>query len=48
MACKECKKKVVDEDEGYRCMRCDKLYKEAMPSYNFTAKVSDFTETIPV
>ena len=46
MACKVCKKKVIDEHDGFRCERCDKNSQEAVPTYNFTVRVTDHTDSI--
>jgi len=43
MACKVCKKKVVDESAGYHCEKCGKLFEEAVPSWNFSAKINDYS-----
>ena len=43
MACKVCKKKVLDESAGYHCEKCGKLFEEAVPSWNFSAKVNDYS-----
>ena len=48
LACPSCKKKVSDEEQGFRCERCDKIYQDAVPTYNFTAKVSDLSSTVTV
>lgn len=45
LACKMCKKKVIDESNGYRCERCEKTFADAVPTYNFAMRVSDFTDT---
>ena len=46
LACPSCKKKVVDDEESFRCERCQKSYDAAVPTYNFTVKVSDLSATI--
>jgi len=46
MACQTCKKKVTDEDQGYHCMSCDRMYKEANQCYIFQAKVCDYSGSI--
>jgi len=46
MGCKACKKKVFDVEDGYRCEKCNKNYDEAVPTYNFTVKVTDNTDSI--
>ena len=48
LACPSCKKKVTNEDQGFRCDRCDKIYPDAVPTYNFSVKISDLTDTITV
>lgn len=45
LACKQCKKKVVDEASGYRCERCMKTFPDAVPTLNFALSVSDFTDS---
>ena len=35
LACQQCKKKVMDEDNGYFCTSCNKSYQNAVPTYNF-------------
>ena len=47
-ACKTCKKKVYDIQEGYRCEKCDKVYPDCVPTYNFTVKVCDHTDSVSV
>ena len=46
LACITCKKRVSDCRTGYRCERCNKTYGDAVPTYNFSAKVSDLSCTI--
>ena len=46
MACKVCKKKVYNEADSFRCERCDKNHSEAVPTYNFTVRVTDHTDSI--
>ena len=45
MACPDCKKKVVEEHNGYRCESCAKLHQKANPTYNFSARISDYSGT---
>ena len=45
LACQLCKKKVIDEATGYRCERCDKTFKDAVPTYNFGLIIADFTDS---
>lgn len=46
MACPECKKKVLEEANGFRCENCTKFYQNANPTYNFSARVSDYSGSI--
>jgi len=48
LACPQCKKKVSDEQGGYRCENCDKSFGEAVPTYNFSFMFSDYTSKITV
>ena len=48
LACPQCKKKVSDEPSGYRCENCSKSFGEAIPTYNFGFKFSDYTQSINV
>ena len=41
LACPTCKKKVIDDGNGYRCENCNKSYQDAIPTYNFSFKVQD-------
>ena len=41
LACQVCKKKVSDEQNGYRCENCQKTFQDAVPSYNFTMIIAD-------
>jgi replication factor A1 len=44
--CPDCKKKVLEENVGYRCENCNKVHGNANLNYTYTAKVSDFTGSI--
>jgi DNA-directed RNA polymerase subunit RPC12/RpoP len=44
-ACPACKKKVINDFNSYKCERCDKAYQEAVPTYNFAVRISDFTDS---
>ena len=46
MGCKVCKKKVTEESNGYSCQACNKVYDEAVPSWNFSAKICDYSDSI--
>ena len=48
LACPTCKKKVMNENDGFSCEKCQKVYSDAVPTYNFTAKISDLSDTISV
>ena len=43
-----CRRKVVEEAQGYRCEHCNKSFMSYRPTYMITAKVSDFTDSIYV
>ena len=45
LACPSCKKKVTDDSSGYHCERCDKRYDSAVPTYNYSIKISDYSGT---
>jgi len=46
LACVTCKKKVIDEPNGFRCEGCQKSYKDAVPTYNFSFKLSDYSDGV--
>ena len=46
LACVQCKKRVKDSKTGYRCEKCNQTFSEAVPTYNFEAKMSDLSDTI--
>ena len=48
LACQTCKKKLTEDPSGYHCEGCQKSYKEAVPTFNFSAKVSDYTRDLMV
>lgn len=33
----------MEESAGYNCMNCNKTYEDCNPTYNFSAKLQDFT-----
>ena len=41
MGCTVCKKKVTEAPLGFECQRCDQVFEEALPAWNFTAKIND-------
>jgi len=43
-----CRRKVVEEAQGWRCEHCNKSFLSYRPTYMITAKVSDFTDSIYV
>ena len=45
MACPSCKKKVIDEGDKFNCERCNQTFDNATPTYNFSVKISDFTDS---
>ena len=48
LACPSCKKKVVDDTTGYNCEKCQKVFDSAVPTYNFSLKISDYSSSIAV
>ena len=36
---------MIDESNGYRCERCEKTFKDAVPTYQFSFSIADFTDT---
>ena len=46
LGCPVCKKKVVDDGQGYRCEKCMKTHEDAVPTYNFSIRVSDCTDSM--
>ena len=45
LACTVCKKKVTEEQGGYNCVNCDRMFEDANPSYVFSAKVCDYSDS---
>ena len=43
-----CRRKVVEDNQGYRCEFCNKSFLTYRPTYMITARVSDFTDSIYV
>lgn len=43
-----CRRKVVEEAQGFRCENCQKSFMSYRPTYMITAKLSDFTDSIYV
>lgn len=43
-----CKRKVVKDTAGWRCEHCNKTFMSYVPTYMFSARVSDFTESLYV
>lgn len=47
LACGVCKKKVTEQHGvGFRCEGCGQTYKEAVPTYNFSFKFSDYSTSM--
>lgn len=42
-ACSECKRKLYEQTEGWKCENCNKFYTEPVPTYMFSAKIQDFS-----
>lgn len=49
-ACKTetCRKKVIEDHNGFRCENCGKTTADFNPTYMFSACISDFTDSIYV
>lgn len=43
-----CRRKVIEEAQGYRCEHCQKSFVSYRPTFMITAKISDFTDSIYV
>ena len=43
-----CRRKVVEENQGYKCEYCQKSFVTFRPTYMITAKITDFTDSIYV
>ena len=43
-----CRRKVSEEPQGFRCEYCNKSFASFRPTYMITAKMSDFTDSIYV
>jgi len=48
MACEQCKKKVMQVETGFHCENCMRTFASAVPTYNFSVRVSDCSGTIIV
>lgn len=46
LACEQCKKKVTKEGSAYYCEKCARTYENAVPTYNFSVRISDCSGTI--
>jgi len=45
LSCQTCKKKVTEDDNRFFCLNCNKTYDSANPSYIFSAKICDYSES---
>ena len=43
-----CRRKVTEDNAGFKCEHCGKQFLTYLPTYMITAKISDFTESIYV
>jgi replication factor A1 len=43
-----CRRKVTEDAQGWRCEHCNKTFMTYRPTYMITAKISDFTDSIYV
>lgn len=50
LACPDenCKRKVIEEGNGYKCEHCNKTYDNCSPTYMLLAKISDLSDSIYV
>lgn len=48
LACPEpkCKKKVMEENAGFKCENCNRVYGQCNVTYTFTVKISDLTNNM--
>lgn len=46
LACVSCKKKVVDDGGSYRCESCQRTYDQANPTYKFSFKFQDYSDSL--
>ena len=46
LACPDCKKKVLEENAGFKCENCGKIYNQANPTYVVSAKLNDLSGSI--
>jgi len=45
LACQVCKKKVIDEETGYKCFTCNRLFTIAQPTWGFSVRISDYSDS---
>ena len=45
LGCPDCKKKVMEENGGYKCENCNKVHQTCLTGYIYSARVNDFTGT---
>jgi len=43
-----CRRKVTEDQNGYRCENCGKTHQSYTPTYMIMARISDFTDSIYV
>jgi len=48
MACPKCRRKVSEESMGYRCETCQQSVEAAVPTYNFSFMLSDYSSKVTV
>lgn len=46
LSCLTCRKKLIDENQGYWCESCGKHYEQAAPCYNYSVKFNDFSDMV--
>ena len=48
LACPDCRKKVIEQTEGWRCESCDKVKPTMVPTYMLQGRVSDLLGNVYV
>jgi replication factor A1 len=48
LSCPDCRKKVIPEDDLWRCENCNKLHENNLPTYMLSALISDVSGNVMV
>jgi len=48
LSCPDCRKKVISEDDYWRCEHCDKTHETNLPTYMLSALISDVSGNVLV